>query len=289
MPCCYKNVVVKVHFGFANGTDYSPMTTVGLFRFNANGTARYHSVAVITLMAVGLAVVGAFGSYVAMGLPLRLLHFLGTSLAISILAFGLSASLRRYVLGGAFPFWASLIVALAIAPLGGLIVQQSLRLFAPQALPYVSLSELTGQVLLINFFVAVVAWMAFRQSDDSVASPSKDVRHAQTDDISSELRARLPITLRQAAIVALSAEEHYVRVRTDRGQALILMKLSSAITALGPEVGVRIHRSHWVSRSLAASVDTRTSREGIRIDKDTVLPVSRAGRKLLCQLHNRPL
>jgi DNA-binding LytR/AlgR family response regulator len=42
------------------------------------------------------------------------------------------------------------------------------------------------------------------------------------------------VTLRHAAILALSAEDHYVRVRTDRGQALILINLAGAIEALGP-------------------------------------------------------
>jgi DNA-binding LytR/AlgR family response regulator len=90
--------------------------------------------------------------------------------------------------------------------------------------------------------------------------------------------------LRQAPIVALSAEDHYVRVRTDRGQALILMNFANAVAALGPDAGVRIHRSHWVSRALAAKTTTSGSRNGIRVGDDTVLPVSRAGRKLLNEL-----
>jgi DNA-binding LytR/AlgR family response regulator len=73
-----------------------------------------------------------------------------------------------------------------------------------------------------------------------------------------------------------------VRVRTDRGQALILTKLASAIIALGPDAGVRIHRSHWVAHELAAAACG--SRHDIRVDADTVLPVSRAGRKLLNKL-----
>ena len=96
---------------------------------------------------------------------------------------------------------------------------------------------------------------------------------------------KLPIALRHATIIALSAEDHYVRVRTDRGQALILTKLASAIIALGPGAGVRIHRSHWVAHALAAA--PCRSRHDIRVDADTVLPVSRAGRKLLRELREQ--
>ena len=62
-----------------------------------------------------LAVVGGFGSYVAMGLPVRLLHFSATSLAIGALAFALSESLRRCVFAGTLPFWAAIVVAVATA------------------------------------------------------------------------------------------------------------------------------------------------------------------------------
>ena len=104
------------------------------------------------------------------------------------------------------------------------------------------------------------------------------------DQIAREFRAKLPIALRQAPVVALSAEDHYVRVRTDRGQALILMNLANTITALGPNAGVRIHRSHWLSHALAVEAATKRTRHGVHIDENTVLPVSRAGRKLLNDL-----
>jgi hypothetical protein len=259
------------------------MTIIDLVRPNAATASRYLPVALLPLaMAIILAVVGAFGSYVVMGLPLRLLHFSATSLAIGALTFTLTVSLRRYVFADALPFWTTIFVALATAPLGGVIVQQSLRLCAPQVLRYVSLGELTAQVLLINLFIGAVAWVLLRQPGEGVEGTSRDAQPARADDVSREVRAKLPLALRQAPIVALSAEDHYVRVRTDRGQALILMNLANAVAALGPRTGVRIHRSHWVSRALA--VETSGSRHGIRIDDDTVLPVSRAGRKLLNEL-----
>jgi hypothetical protein len=259
------------------------MTIIDLARPNA-AAPRFLLAALLPLaMAIGLALVGAFGSYVAMGLPLRLLHFSATSLAISALVLVLLGTLRRYVFAGALPFWTTIFVASATAPLGGLIIQQSLRLLAPQALRHVSLGELTGQVLLINVFIGTVTWLLLRQPGEPAEVRSKAAQPAQTDDVSTEVRAKLPLALRHAPIVALSAEDHYVRVRTDRGQALILMNLANAIAALGPDSGVRIHRSHWVSRALALEMTTR-SRRGIRVDDDTVLPISRAGRKALNEL-----
>lgn len=230
--------------------------------------------------ATAMAVVGAFGSYIVMGLPLRLLHFLATSLAIGALAFGLSVLLRRYVFAGVLPFWASIAVAVAIAPAGGLLVQQSLAILAPRTLHYVSFSELTGQVLLINLVIAAVRWMLIRGVEPGSEEAAKDIPSQQPVDAAREFRTKLPVVQRQAQILALSAEDHYVRVHTDRGQALILMNLSCAINALGPETGVRIHRSHWVAKDVALET-SRVGRAGISLDDATLFPISRAGRKLL--------
>jgi hypothetical protein len=268
---------------FVNGTVYSPMTIIDLTRPPAITAPRYLLAALLPLaMAIALAVVGAFGSYVTMGFPLRLLHFCATSFAIGAVALIVLGSLRRYVFEGGLPLWITISVALATAPLGGLIAKQSLRLCAPQALRYVSFGELTGQVLLINLFIGAVTWVLLRQPGERVEGTSRDARPAPVDDMPGEVRAKLPFPLRQAPILALSAEDHYVRVRTDRGQALILMNLANAIAALGPDAGVRVHRSHWVSRALA--MKTSDDRHGIRIDDDSFVPISRAGRKLLNEL-----
>jgi DNA-binding LytR/AlgR family response regulator len=274
--------VVDIHF--VNGTIYSPMTmyspmiTATSDAPSANTTSRRLAVAVLPLaMAIALAVVGAFGSYVSMGLPLRLLHFSATSFAIGAAAFAVSAALRRYLFPEGQPLWATIVTALALAPPGAVIVQQSLRLLAPQALPYVSLAELTAQVLTINLFIGTIAWALLRHTDRSEDGGLARAK-PRIKETSNALRAKLPVTLRHAAILALSAEDHYVRVRTDRGQALVLINLAGAIEALGPDAGVRIHRSHWITREVATSVTSRSSRAGVRLDDATVLPISRAGR-----------
>jgi hypothetical protein len=277
--------VVDIHF--VNGTIcspmtmYSPITAASSDALRANMTSRRLAVAVLPLaMAIALAVVGAFGSYVSMGLSLRLLHFSATSLVIGAAAFTVLAALRRYLFPNGPPLWATIFTALALALPGAVIVQQSLRLLAPHVLAYVSLGELTAQVLIINVFIGTIGWALLRHTDKSEdGTPLR--AEPRIKETSNAFRAKFPMTLRNAAILALSAEDHYVRVRTDRGQALILINLAGAIEALGPDAGVRIHRSHWIAREVATSVTSRSSRAGVRLDEATVLPISRAGRKLL--------
>ena len=229
-------------------------------------------------VATALAAVGAFGSYVSMSLPLRLVHFASVSLVIGGIGFALSESLRRYWFRGALPFWAPVGIAFVTAPPGGWIVRQALALWAPGSLPYVTYLELTSEVLAINLLIGGAAWLLLRLPD----SPSRARQAAPAPaNADQALRAKLPLGLRHASILALSAEDHYVRVRTDRGEALVLINLAAAIAALGEEAGVRIHRSHWVSRRLAEAASLRGGRRGVHVRDDVVLPVSRAGRKLL--------
>lgn len=267
-------------------TLFSPMTFAVA---PSSTTARRRvpkSVALVIAVAGTLAVLGAFGTYVSMPLPLRLLHFLSVALVIGGLVHALSETARRFVFAGALPFWAALVIAAVAAPPGGWIVQQSLALWAPISLRYVGYLELTLQVLALNMLIGSLAW-ALRQR---VGTPvvARDAGPAP-DGSTLDLRAKLPAPCRHASILALSAEDHYVRVRTDRGDGLILMNFTAAIEALGDGAGVRIHRSHWVARRVATEAVVKGHRKGhptIRVDDDTVLPVSRAGRKLLNDLRS---
>ena len=49
-------------------------------------------------------------------------------------------------------------------------------------------------------------------------------------------------------------EDHYVRVHTTQGSALVLMSLSQAMAGLQDIEGVQTHRSWWVARSAIVGV-----------------------------------
>ena len=81
---------------------------------------------------------------------------------------------------------------------------------------------------------------------------------------------------RRAQILALSAEGHYLRVRTDAGDDLIHMPFHKALERLGDDDGARIHRSHWVRNS---AVDGLLEKDGglrVRLRTGCELPVSRS-------------
>ena len=89
------------------------------------------------------------------------------------------------------------------------------------------------------------------------------------------LSARLPLRLQHAAIQALEAEDHYLRVHTDMGSELILMRLSDAIPELDGLDGTQCHRSWWVARSAVTGVAKHGGRATLSLNANIDVPVSR--------------
>lgn len=87
--------------------------------------------------------------------------------------------------------------------------------------------------------------------------------------------ARLPPKLRGATIRAVQSEDHYLRVHTDRGSDLILMRLTDALVELEGLEGAQTHRSWWVAREAVRDVRRRDGRATLILDGGLEAPVSR--------------
>ena len=86
---------------------------------------------------------------------------------------------------------------------------------------------------------------------------------------------RLPPRLRGAALRAVQAEDHYLRLHTDRGSDLILMRLSDAVAELEGMEGAQTHRSWWVARDAVRDVRRGDGRATLILDGGLEAPVSR--------------
>lgn len=75
-------------------------------------------------------------------------------------------------------------------------------------------------------------------------------------------------------VICLGNEDHYVRVHTTLGNALILMRFADALDSLSAMEGQRVHRSWWVSRSAVVRIDRfgRTAR--LQLRNGLTVPVS---------------
>lgn len=86
---------------------------------------------------------------------------------------------------------------------------------------------------------------------------------------------RLPFKLRGSVIRAVQSEDHYLRIHTDRGSDLILMRLSDALTELEGLEGAQTHRSWWVAKDAVRGVSRGDGRATLTLEGGLEAPVSR--------------
>jgi hypothetical protein len=89
------------------------------------------------------------------------------------------------------------------------------------------------------------------------------------------LGQRLKPGLRNAPILALEAEDHYVRIHTAQGSELILIRLADAIIEMGDVEGARTHRSWWVARAAVKESRRSDGRATLTLSNGAEAPVSR--------------
>jgi hypothetical protein len=123
-------------------------------------------------------------------------------------------------------------------------------------------------VVTVNIAVIVLAWVvraAFRPAP----------RPATEGTAPEAIRARLSPRLARSRLIAVEAEDHYLRIRTEAGSELILMRLGDALEALSACDGFRTHRSWWVSRTGVETARWKGGRGELVLADGATAPVSR--------------
>jgi DNA-binding LytR/AlgR family response regulator len=82
-------------------------------------------------------------------------------------------------------------------------------------------------------------------------------------------------------LYAVSAEDHYLRLHTSKGQDLILMRLTDAIDELEGIEGAQVHRSWWVARDAITEAVRGDGRATLTLKGGAEAPVSRTHARLL--------
>lgn len=86
---------------------------------------------------------------------------------------------------------------------------------------------------------------------------------------------RVPLEKR-GALIALSVEDHYVRVQTTAGAEMVLMRLTDAIKETGSVAGAQVHRSHWVAYNAVRAGRRDGDRAILTLVSGAEIPVSRS-------------
>lgn len=202
-----------------------------------------------------LAVSGAFTSAVV-PLSTRLLYWVPVMMIGAGLGRLTSALVSRIPRATSNEWVFGLLLAVALSIPSTLVIWLYTSVFFGLHLTLGTLPYFAGAVLMVS--LAMTAIMM------TVSRPGR-VTHARAGATSTpapvRFLERLPPKLKGAALYAISAEDHYLRLHTSKGSDLILMRMSDAIPELEGVEGAQTHRSWWVARD---AVDS-TRRDGDRL------------------------
>ncbi|HEY2048456.1 MAG TPA: LytTR family DNA-binding domain-containing protein [Caulobacteraceae bacterium] len=220
-------------------------------------------------LIVGL-VLAASGAFETSRLPLvpRFAYWIGLVAGGVVLARLIRALVVRSAWLTASPWLAAAAIALATALLMTVVVGVSNTLFVRAPL-WGRILSVFPDVILVTASLTVLSILVR-------GGPSSRTHQAPEGAPPPRFLSRLPAKLNGAALFAVEAEDHYLRLHTSKGQDLILMRLSDALPELEGIEGARTHRSWWVARAAIVSVERAEGRATLTLADGTEAPVSRS-------------
>jgi hypothetical protein len=223
----------------------------------------------LLLVAFGL-MMGELGPYRTSDAPdaLRRAYWL-----VAALGAGLTGILADKTLGPRIGgFWGRIaLVSLAITPPVTLAIYalNAVMLDLPRR-PWL-LPQLAWQVLIVMLLIMTLRALLWRRVVET-----RTIVMPPLPDAERTFRLRLSAKHRQAKLIALEAEDHYVRVHTDSGSELVPMRFSEAIEELAQAYGYRLHRSWWAAADAIEHVRWNRGTGDARLTGGISAPVSRS-------------
>lgn len=147
-------------------------------------------------------------------------------------------------------------------------------LSGPQ-IPISELPEMFISVLVITLGIMAIGFLIERAFNSGETDPAQETRADPTE----VFLERLPMKYRGAELYAVSSEDHYLRVHTDRGEEMILMRLADAVRELSAADGLQTHRSWWVAAAGVADVRRDSGKITLQLKSGSEAPVSRTYQK----------
>jgi len=241
--------------------------------------------------AVFLTIIGAVGTG---GYPIlhRLAYWLIVMQAGALIGFLVSTTVNLW---GGLRSWPWLegaaITAVITLPLSTLVIVANHLFFGGGFPPWPQMIVVgmvvmmfSGLMTAINYATApklpIMADAAPQHVPTTPVIVQKEVLRVSVS-AQTRLAERLPPHLRQARLLAIEAEDHYLRAHTDAGSDLVLLRLTDAISELDSLPGARTHRSWWVARAAVNAACIENGRTMLTLTNNLTVPVSRTFRSHL--------
>lgn len=223
------------------------------------------TLAVLAGVALVLGVSGPFGTLDSLPLLPRLAYW-GAVVPLTYAA----GSLGSRLVHPALPRGPrALRIALAAAGSTALVAPVLALVHLTYGLPFGGggqIALLGAAIYVICVVVETLGYLIAQQRASAAAAPAP---------IPPAILQRIALDKR-APLVALSAEDHYVRIRTRKGESMALMRLSDAIAQTAPIQGLQVHRAHWVALDAVQGARRRGDGAILQMVCGADIPVSRA-------------
>ncbi len=263
------------------------------------GRSHWRGLIVATLAGLLMAFVGAFGTG---GLPLlpRVGYWLILMESGALIGIGASTCIRGWHRLSHRPLAEGALISLMIAlPLTLVATGTTAMFFGPRTFGLSGAITMFVAVFVVTAAITSINYLVGRSSPTVPAPVAGEVPAVAPEPVTAEAPApaarssaapvpprprladRLPPHLRATDLIALEAEDHYVRVHTAAGSDLLLLRFTDAIAELDELHGARTHRSWWVARSAVRSATRADSRGELTLDNGIVAPVSRSALAVL--------
>ena len=144
----------------------------------------------------------------------------------------------------------------------------------PRVYGCVALIQLVMVLFLTRLQPSVSALLLRREPESPVDTPPETAAPAPAAAPVPPFFRRIPAHLGDE-LLALGAEDHYLRVITPLGSDLILMRLSDALDELGDAAGMQVHRSWWVAHGGVETLRRDGGKAVLVLRNGGEVPVSR--------------
>jgi hypothetical protein len=232
---------------------------------------RWRRPALDLLLLVGLGLVmAALGPYRTLDVPdvVRTAYWLAAVICAGLFGILVDSALGARIRG----FWLRIVTVsvLMTLPVTPFIYALNYYMLGLPHRPWL-LPQLARQVFVVSLLLMALralAWRRLVETRTIVVPPLPEAERA--------FRLRLTARRRAARLIALEAEDHYVRVHTDAGSELVSMRFSEAVEELALAHGYRLHRSWWVFADAIEAVRWNRGTGEARLAGGLTAPVSRS-------------
>lgn len=240
-------------------------------------TSRYARRGLIVAIFV-LTVSGPFGTFESFNFGQRAAYWVAMVVLSYVIGQGattLFTELLRNRVGQRWPrvIVAGLLAALPVTAVVVIVNSVAYQHFEPRSLLTLWLYATIVTLAVLTAMVWITDRLRAAESPEPAAGPPVPVETPAPQP--PPILERVPLPQR-GGLLALSVEDHYVDIVTDKGKTLVLMRLADAMKETGSVAGLQIHRSHWVARGAVIKAHRSGGKLSLELSNGLRLPVSRS-------------